>query len=868
MDFNIIVPENSIGATDTQYDIEYNSNLKIENNHIIKHKLLLDNIQYLQKPDKQEIKRINKRLPKCSVEITIEEFAKSIVIPNSQTWVAAYLEGGRKNEYWKSQSIFALDFDSGITFDNVLTRLKEYGLDCTFAYSTFSSSEEIPKFRVTFQLKEVITDKSTRDSIQITLMALFPECDKQCKDAARIYFGGKELIYSNYDSYLDLPQLVESTRIYVAENTTNVSQSLQRLDRKTKNLEKCYKNGTDNNIYIDNSRFITNSEESLDLRELLRVDWGDLRLKIKILDAFMNGKWLFHNELFGLATNMIHLRGGEKLFKECLNLNPNYVKGKYNLIGVVKYYKYNPMRLDNFSPYEEDWAYKNLIEASVKKKVIRLEQYNTKTIQELRDDLQESLSNTLGSNDNFIHIFKAATGLGKTELCTELTNILLALPNHSLKSEVAMRMKVNYKNTPSLDTLPKEVQKRLEYLYSIGANSQATSYLKDMAKTNLACEEYLRNTQACYASTDTVITTHKKAVLIDSWLHNTIIFDEDLISTILPINKVYMKDLITLEGNLTNDKDKATLNQIIFNIINSRPNLPIPLVVPRFENFQDIEDEVLNSSVKYDGNLLDFFCCDYFIVDSHNEGTIHYIKKHDLPENKKVIILSATANEEIYRYLFGDRLRFYDLSNVETIGLIKQDTTYSYSRQSLKQHQEYISKLVDDIPTITFKNQKDNFDNPVEDIHFGKAVGSNELKGKDIAVVGTPHISPIVVGLYASILGIRLNEKDLNDRGYYHFKQQQVIHNGYQFWISTYNNQDLRNIQFYFIESELKQAVGRARPNTEPVTVHLFSNYPLPEACISDEEIEAGKIKLQINKELVANTELEEFVFDEELTDI
>jgi hypothetical protein len=853
MNSNNIVTNDSANTTNVQCDVNYGSNLIRENNNLPKHKLLVDEINYAQKPNEQEIKKISQRLPNCAVEITLEEFASFVTQPNSRAWVAGYLEGGRKNQNWKSQSIYALDFDSGISFLIVLERLKKYGLDCTFAYSTFSSSEETPKFRVIFQLREVITDKSTRDSIQLTLMEFFPECDKQCKDAARIYFGGKEIIYSNYDYFLDLPQLVESTRIFVAEKTTNVSQSLSRLDKKTKKLEKCYKNGTDNNIYIDNSRFITKSEKSNEYRELLRVDWDVLRI-IRIFDDFMNGKWLYHPALFGLATNLIHIRGGEKLFKECLDLNPNYAKGKYNLTAVAKYYKYNPMRLKNFSPYEDDWVYKNLLEASVKKAVVRLETYNTKTMQELRDELQEYFSNALASNDNCIHVLKAATGLGKTELCTELTNILLALPNHALKLEVSTRMKVSYKLTPNIDTLPKEVQKRLEYLYSIGANSLATSYLKEKANNHLSCEDYIKNTQACYTSTDTVITTHKKALLIDSWLHDTVIFDEDLISYLLPINKVYIKDLVTLEGNLTNDKDKATLNQIISNIRNCRPNIPVHLDVPIFENPEEMEYEVSSSEVKYESNLLNFFFCDYFVVDYHNEGTIHYIKKHNLPENKKVIILSATANEEICRYLFGDRLRFYDLSNVETIGLIKQDTTYSFSRQSLKQHQEYVSNIVGDKPTITFKNQKDNFDNPVKEIHFAKSVGSNELKGKDIAVVGTPHVSPIVIGLYAAVLGIKLGAEDLDDKGLYRFRQQQVIHNGFRFWISTYDNKDLRNIQFYFIESELRQAVGRARPNTELVTVHLFSNYPLPEACINDEEIEAGKIKLQIDKELASQT--------------
>jgi len=727
----------------------------VDNVNEIKHKLLVDTVDYSEKPDKKEINKINKRLPKSVVQITIREFAELVVIPYGRTFCCAYLEGSRRiNKNWKSQSIFALDFDSGITFLAVLDRLKEYKLDCTLAYSTFSSNEQIPKFRVIFQLDEVITDLELRNSIQYALIALFPECDKLCKDPSRMFYGGKEIIHNNYNYFLNIPQLLESTRMYVAENATNLSQSLNRLDKKTKKLEKCYKNGSAYNNIIETSRFITKSEENIISSELIRVDWDELRKKIKILDDFMNGEWLYHMELFGLATNLIHIRGGEKLFKECLDKNSKYSKGKYNLPGLARYYKYNPMRLENFSNYEEARIYKNLIEASGKKKVIRLVKYNTESLQLLRNEFSKLFSDALESQDTFIHVFKAATGIGKTEVYTNSSNLLIALPNYSLIAEVSERMRVKHKITTSQDNLPNEVQKRLEYLYSIGDYTEATAYLKEMALTNPACAEYIENNQACYESSDTVITTHQKGIFM-RWLHDTLIFDEDIISSLLLVGKVYMNELIRLEANITNSKDKSTLNQIIDGI-RCRHNIPTKLNFLSFENWQGIKDEVLDGNVRYNSNLLQFFECDYYIVDFRDINTIYYIKKLKLPENKKIIILSATA----------------------------------------------------------------------------------------IAVVGTPHIHPIVTSLYANVLGIELSAIDFNKKGLYNFKQQQVTHNGFQFWISTYDNKDLRTIHFHFIESELRQAVGRARHNTEPATVKLFSNYPLPEACINDEEIKVGRQKL------------------------
>jgi len=41
------------------------------------------------------------------------------------------------------------------------------------------------------------------------------------------------------------------------------------------------------------------------------VKWAVARSRVKILDSFLNGEWLYHNQLFGLATNMMNIKGGK-----------------------------------------------------------------------------------------------------------------------------------------------------------------------------------------------------------------------------------------------------------------------------------------------------------------------------------------------------------------------------------------------------------------------------------------------------------------------------------------------------------------------------------------------------------------------------
>ena len=200
-------------------------------------------------------------------------------------------------------------------------------------------------------------------------------------------------------------------------------------------------------------------------------------------------------------------------------------------------------------------------------------------------------------------------------------------------------------------------------------------------------------------------------------------------------------------------------------------------------------------------------------------------------------------------------MKFYDIGNVETAGVIEQDTKYSFSRSSLSNpnHLAYAQEKVCDLPVITFKKFKRYFNNPVEDMHFGKTTGFDTLKGQDIAVVGTPHASPITIALYSQALGISIRSSDFSKIG-----QKCVEHNGFRFWFNAYDNDNLRHLQFYFIESELRQAVGRARVNTEPAHVRLFSSYPLPEAAVNADEKALWTKPSEVTESISHNKEIED----------
>ena len=102
----------------------------------------------------------------------------------------------------------------------------------------------------------------------------------------------------------------------------------------------------------------------------------------------------------------------------------------------------------------------------------------------------------------------------------------------------------------------------------------------------------------------------------------------------------------------------------------------------------------------------------------------------------------------------------------------------------------------------------------------------------DIAVIGTPHNSPVLYKMVGAMLGY-------DTSGSLH--RYRVERGGYSFPMMSYDDGKMRNMQLFFIESELEQAVGRARLLRENCTVYVFSNY----ACQQAEIIENPYLRVK-----------------------
>jgi len=75
-----------------------------------------------------------------------------------------------------------------------------------------------------------------------------------------------------------------------------------------------------------------------------------------------------------------------------------------------------------------------------------------------------------------------------------------------------------------------------------------------------------------------------------------------------------------------------------------------------------------------------------------------------------------------------------------------------------------------------------------------------------------------------------INNDTLNHR--------EIEYENYKFYFFTYKDELLRNLQIYYISSELEQSIGRARLLNKNNNVYVYSQFPVKQANFSEEHKE------------------------------
>ena len=806
----------------------------------------IDTVGYQTKPAIFNI--ISNRLANCKPKnIKWADFCDLVGNKGHAFLTSIFHNNKRNKENFKSQQIFALDFDGTISFNEVSQIAERYGIPIALAYETYSSVN-CNRFRIVFISNTPVYDMKVAEIITDALIHLFEGCDTACRDVSRIFLGGKAVIYekevcfSVSDLFIELGHFMKEKfkdnhykkqlEVFYKKHNLKCNNSFAILSHKES--EFFYEFNDINDIIYFNFDYNERTEKKKSNNVKTRnLNFNILKDKCKLYNEFLTDeRILHHNEIFGIACNMNSIEGGKKIFLEIIE-NSQYDKYRekdwHYYFNYISAQEYAPKSCCNFCPYSEEYnhaANMVLTAKTNRNSVIKLKENEYFSLEEASLDVEEKLHNCINSNLNAINIIKAQTAIGKTHTYINLIKnsnkkFIIAVPTNILKDEVYQRLKfegisdvVKTASIQTLEGLDNEIGQAVREFNNLGAHSDLIKFIKETAKQE--DKEYLLEyikplSDYCREDVRVIVTTHKKFLNSNDEILKDfeIIIDEDILSSsVKNSSHILISDL----KKITNyEKCRWLLSKI-----------------------KDGEEYLVSSPSKayvdYDTIIKNGITTN---VNAFMSATAIHIKNgyadcFVVPQltKCKCTILSATASEEIYKLFFPDRtIKCFECKEAKYKGKLIQDCTRSYSRRDIDSDEDFFKKLKEENPEfkhiITFLKYKKEADNCI--IHFGNTEGCDYMKGQNLIVVGTPHFDETVYKLIATHLGIDSKEK---------MRFLEVEDSYYKYWLHTYTNKDLRAIQMWLIKTELVQAVGRARLLRYDCTVKLYSSVPLEQAII------------------------------------
>ncbi|MCL2052854.1 MAG: hypothetical protein FWG90_00210 [Oscillospiraceae bacterium] len=450
------------------------------------------------KPDSSTAGQISNRIGKNIQSVSqdnIKQFVQMVGKEGYTFCPATFNEGERNKANFNQQQLFALDFDGGVTFEEVKDRSERYNLPMLFAYETLIG-ENGNKFRAVFLNDAPISDRKVTEAILKSFETMFPEADKSCiKDTAKMYYGGKRLIHfdeSMPEIAVDLLFMNMSLYLKDKYGATNYKRKLREFSKAT-GIRLNHKDQPDVTVSYGNppevlvndksspnsTTIISKNGKSLLKYYQINLDdstnikgvnlkpkttnahlpyrsnvLGEVKSNCRLFREFEAGdRQLHHDELFGLATNIIQIESGARCFNDYLYNNSYFGDRKHKYESwdyYLKYIKdYKPQSCDRFCPYKDTCSHGTNILSSSRLKYHEFERLSNfketyVSIKEAEDDFAKELYKAIKSKRTGWHIIKAQTSLGKTEKYIEALkdlqgNVLVAVPTNKLKNEIVGR---------------------------------------------------------------------------------------------------------------------------------------------------------------------------------------------------------------------------------------------------------------------------------------------------------------------------------------------------------------------------------------------------------------------------------------------
>jgi hypothetical protein len=550
--------------------------------------------------------------------------------------------------------------------------------------------------------------------------------------------------------------------------------------------------------------------------------------------------------------------------------------------NIIKYYYNNIIIKDAYFKYHNTDTYPFTL--SEAEKVLK-DCYSISKEQDYYPELVRDVFNKIQvkktkckKNEKPIIILKFPTGLGKSTCYLnddELSRCVIAYATHNLKSEKSQSFKTTFKMTIPIPIFSDETLNR--YISAVsGINNQLINIgkiiynisqgINPIADKNIDINITQEDMNIAHQyndyyqsfNTDNLILTTHDMVTYNSYLTNNkdlIVYDEDPLSSIIKRGTTYEAFSKYKNSNYMIKPSYINEHNELMNIIKEIDDYEDNTVI-------DNRKRILSNSLFVylmsmgDYDTIKIFTADYIfkvVEEKKIFGKIvklksyHYINMHNLPENERIIIMSATINTNLYKMLYGDRVKIVDCPYIEHDSNISSTTTqytdYTFTRASLFVKNKtdnkinYLTKIInDDHKIITFKEATPTSlnptpDNPIfsddqfkvngvyHDIYFNNCSGFDNIKGQNLDVVGTFYLHASTYMFYAYFMHLKIKFEDYKKRKY---ENKYFIMNMFCF-----DNRLIDDIIYEDIISMQEQASGRNRSlRCTNIITNVYSNIP------------------------------------------
>ncbi|MCL2859999.1 MAG: hypothetical protein FWF46_05490 [Oscillospiraceae bacterium] len=480
-------------------------------------------------------------------------------------------------------------------------------------------------------------------------------------------------------------------------------------------------------------------------------------------------------------------------------------------------------------------------------------------------------------NNTNVYIIKSGTGTSKTETAKRLIkeieqdqnkkfrNIFYAVPTNKLKRDIANNRfgkEIKFKMTPDFDELKdRELKRKLNFYQERGLYKQLKKYIKNLLSTGFVLDvndsiilnEYVCCQKELKDYRGVILTTHKRFIYMppQAYIDSIVIIDEDFIETLYEVVDFTVGDVGYASANIPSLKD---LIDFRISEIVGKPYKEINKLTPLnyyYDTVDIAENEILENDVNI--NIFDFLDSSYVYmynpVDNANEEVsdttiIRCMLVRPLPF-MHTIIMSATINQHMWKDILSEQSRkvyFAEVPKVKYAGNLRLMGKHSYSREYFKQNEGLFRQIVDKHKDITNMNiisfEKMLIEEGIsgENIHhFFSMLGVDTLNGKPLTIIGKPEKNDLYYKFLAyAIYGVNFEN---TERVYMEVETDEYI-----FWLYTYEQEELRNIHMWVIQTELEQCIGRARlvmPENKDTIVNVYCGFPPSQAeIVIDDELD------------------------------